>query len=400
MNTDIEQRVRRGLSTASAPPDLTLDAAEVTRLSSRAYQRRRTGQSVVVGATALTVVASAAWAGGLLPQSVQRALPAAPWSACPLGPSEDGTHTVIHTDRLDPVVVPVAGGGSLLAGFTQACGESTIVLGSIEGDSPTVPAELTSQGGASWEGRAAPAFWIQQVEVGDRHALALLLPQEAIAAQLIGPTQSQFVDLSSAADLPGTALQVVAAADQLHSGDELATLVERDENLTTEWGPGVVNRAYVGTSDDYARSSTWVALDRLGQLWAMHDGSVLGPYLVADPVRGNATPTEHVNAPVAIDLGALKPGEQDASSHGSVERTYLVVAPVPGEVTVAETAPSPDAAASAATLLSTTQMHSDTLTPLYAELVTVEAATQEHSVHLTWAQSGESDGQPVSLLTP
>lgn len=295
---DVEELVRRGLVDAPTPAGLGLEADEVTRIASRALRRRRTGQGLLVGMATLAVATTGLWAGGWLPGEVQRVLPAAPWSSCAL--TWNGTGQDVRLADVDHAVVPLAGGGTVVAGVARGCPAGDVLfLAAHPGAPQDLPERLPLQGGL--EDRPAEdraTTWLQGLRVMEGTEVSggtdvtgrvdvtsgvdvtgVLLPSGDRDLTLVGP-DAVHRPTTDPVPVPGTGLDVLVLEGYWPAGEEVAT-VRRDASglVATDWGAGIIARSWDSAADDASRTGTWVAQDRQGQLWVMHDGEVRGPFL-------------------------------------------------------------------------------------------------------------------------
>lgn len=378
MSTDIEQQVRRGLADVPTPAGLALDAGTVTQVASRARRRHRTGQALVAGMSSLAVLGAAAWAGGALPATVQRALPASPWSSCPL--TWNGTGYDVRLDAVEHAVLPLPD-GTVVVGQARGCPEYDGAFFAATGTpaddlSQTVPLQ---SGHELREGYQAGRSFLADLRFGEQHALGLMVPAGSREVRVVGPGAVRPVPDEELVRVPGTDLLATALTDPV-SMPSTSSVVWRgpDGLVRTLLGPATADGVDIAVTDRHEGFSTaesWVMTDSSGDQWVMRRGLVEGPY------------------PASATAYAVPFPTQDR------DRTELVVVlPEAGTVTLG------DNAAAGWTLLETERLGDDPAPdarPLHAVVVTLEGVEADQPLPgLEWAPAEDGEPQAVEVVEP
>lgn len=362
---DLEQELRRELSTAATPPELTLDAAGMTQLASGAHRRRRAGQVVGAGVASLALVGTLAWAGGALPTSVERALPASPWVCAVTG--WNGESPRIDLGLLDEVRVPVTG-GTVVAGVTEGCPFEAYVTGATTPDAGSDDATVAMSGGLGVEDSmgVTAVSGFGDIPVGDSVVMGITLSPGGVRdLQVVGP-DAVHRPSQDPVRVPGSSADF-AVVEGVRTGDALAVVYRGADGLVrTAFGlgqDGVTPRAF--TPQD-GPVDTWVAQGIDGDLWAMHRGEVRGPLAVGTEPVALALPDPARSD--RVDVIVIPPSRGDVVVDGGEvgPRTWLDTNPEADEVGL-------------------------------AALVTTVRVEDEGSWTLTW-QPEDGDPQPVQLV--
>lgn len=286
MSTDLETRLRAGLADAPTPAGLALDADAVTRLASRAHRRHRTGQALLGGMASLAVLGTSLWAGGWLPDGVQQALPASPASTCPLSWGNDPD---ISLDAVEHAVLPLPGGGTLVAGEARGCPDGDLLFLTATTAAPDqLPATLPLQGGQGTDPEQdVRSAWMNGLQLEDgRRVTGLMVPAGATQLTVVGPDALHEPSVEPV-HVPGTALDVVALEDYWPAGEDLAQVWRGADGLVhTGWSAGVTGRVWQGDDPGAHLTDTWVGEDRQDQHWVMRRGEVQGPFETTSPPHG------------------------------------------------------------------------------------------------------------------
>lgn len=264
MSTDIEERVRTGLADAPTPADLRLDADAVTRLASRSHRRRRTGQAFLGGMASLAVLGTVTWAGGWLPGEVQRALPASPWSACPL--TWNGTGNDVHLDAVAHAVLTLSEGGTVVAGAARGCPDGDrLFFAATKAARGELPDTLPVQGGLQdrTDENDQLTSWLQGLRLEDgREVTGMMAPRGASGLVLVGP-DAVHEPTSDPVDVPGTGLAAAVLEGYWPQGEDLAQVWRGADGLVrTSWSAGTTARVWQGDDPAAQLTATWVGQDR------------------------------------------------------------------------------------------------------------------------------------------
>lgn len=373
MSTDIEQRVRSGLTDAPTPADLRLDADAVTRLASRSHRRRRASQAFVGGIASLAVLGAVTWAGGWLPGDVQRALPASPWSGCPIAGYGSGEQYV-HLADLEHGVIPLQDGGTVVVGLAQGCSAGDLLIMSATPEPvDALPATVPLQGaiGNDVDSRMEDlSSWWSGLQLPDgRRVTGVMLPHGATDLVRVGPDAFD-VPSTGFVPVPGTDLDAVVFEDHWPDGEDLAHVRRGADGLVrTSWGAGITSRVWQGDDPAATLTDTWVGQDRQEQQWVMRDGQVQGPFPVTAEPYAVTFPTD---TPVRVEVVVVLPervGELRLEDGTTLDALWL-------------------------------DSHEGEPT-LHAALVTLEDLTPgEPPPDLAWVTDRDADPQPVSIVQP
>lgn len=278
MSTEIENQVRRTFAEAPIPAGLSLDAAAVTSGFSRTHRRHRVGQALLGGVASLAIASTATWAGGWLPADVQRALPASPWSECPL--TWNGSGSDVDLQAVDHAVIPLSGGGTVIAGVARGCVDHDQLFFAATEASDTLPATLPVQSGVEDRPETDSTLsWFSGLRLQDGQTVtAVMVPRGSRDTTVVGPDVVQS-PTASPVQVPGTGLDAFVLEDYWPDGEELATVWRDADGLVhTAWNAGITARAWQGTDPSAELTDTWVGQDRQGQHWVMRNGDVQGPF--------------------------------------------------------------------------------------------------------------------------
>lgn len=373
MSTDIEQRVRASLASAPHPAGLRLDADAVTRVASRSHRRRRTGQALVAGMASLAVLGPVAWAGGWLPGEVQRALPASPWSWCPISGSLSGERAIQLAD-LEHVAIPLRDGSTVVAGLAQGCPEGDLLLMSATPEpADALPATVPVQGALGNDvdpHMEELSSWWSGLQLPDgRRVTGVMLPHGATDLVRVGPDSVE-APSTSPVRVPGTNLDAVVFEDSWPDGEDLAQVWRGTDGLVhTSWSAGITSRVWQGNDPAARITDTWVGQDRQEQQWVMRDGKVNGPFPVSAEPYAVAFPTDTTDGVEVVvvlpkDIGELR--LQDGTT-----LTTLWLDAQEGEPT------------------------------LHAALVTLASLTPDEPLpDLAWVTDTDTDPRPVPVIQP
>lgn len=282
MNTDLEHRVRTRLADATTPSDLTLDADAVTRLASRNHRRHRTGQALLGGMASLALLSSASWAGGWLPDPVQQALPASPWSGCPL--TWNGTGSDVELSAVDHAVIALPDGGTVVAGVARGCPDGDrLFIAATHADPDALPETLPVQGGLEDRpGDDHATSWLSGLRLEDgQEVTAVMAPRGSQDTVIVGPDVVHEA-ATTPVRVPDTGFEAFVVADYWPDGEDLAQVWRGGDGLVhTAWSAGVTSRVWQGDDEAAEFTDTWVGQDRQEQQWVMRGGVVLGPFEVS-----------------------------------------------------------------------------------------------------------------------
>ncbi|WP_299518869.1 hypothetical protein [uncultured Serinicoccus sp.] len=384
MSTDIEQQFRRSLAEATTPVDLLLDPAEVTRLAARSYGRRRTRQVLVGGMASLAVLAAGAWAGGWLPGDAQSALPASPWT-CPITRSggEVGAGTVA-ADQIDGAMLPVQGGGTVVAAQVEACG-GVLVFATSTAGSDSLPEKLDVQTaiGADADSSDQVVGIEGEMRVGDRLVVARMTTADVGQLTVLTVNGATVVPQDEIVPVPGTDMVAYLIQGPAAEGTQIATTWRSSDGLDHVAPRSVTSEArdQDAVPGDRATES-WVGRQADGSLWFMRRGEVAGP-------------VDAHGAPVAVPF--------DTSLDGEVE--LLVVGHGPGQVSLADPEPPPgESTGDPSEVVRTVSLSGESFVgqePVYAELVTLTGLRSEDPMPgMVWTPADGSPPQQVEVIEP
>lgn len=369
MSTNIEQRVRAGLADTAHPAGLRLDADAVTRLASRSHRRRRTSQTLIGGVATLAVLGTATWAGGWLPHGMQRALPASPWSACPISGYGQSS---LHLDTLDHAVIPLSDGGTVVVGLARGCpGGDALVMSATVEPANALPDTVPLQGGLGAGPDDSP-FDSGQIALrlpDGREMTGVMVPGEVWDLARVGP-DAIHEPSEQPVRVPGTNLSAFVLTDVWPDGEDLAQVWRGADGLVhTSWSAGITSRVWQGTDPAARLTDTWVGQDRQEQQWVMHDGQVRGPFPAS---------TE----PYAVVFETRTTSRVDV---------VVVLPDNVGELRLADD-----------TALTTHWLDSQEGEPtLYAALVTLDDLSPDEPMpDLAWVTGTDTDPRPVTVVQP
>lgn len=397
MSTDMEQRVRDSLADAPTPAELRLDADTVTRVASRSHRRRRTGQALLGGMASLAVLGAATWAGGWLPGGVQRALPASPWSGCPIsgGLSDDAS---LRLAAFDHGVIPLSGGGTMVVGLAQGCpGGDVLVMSAIPEPADALPETVPFQGGLGADldpQMDSLSAWWQGVRLPDGQEVAgVMVPGGATDLVSVGP-DSVHEPSSEPVRVPGTDLDAFVFEDYWPDGEDLAQVSRGTDGLVrTSWSAGITSRVWQGSDPAGELTDTWVGQDHQEQQWIMRDGEVQGPFSVSTKPYAVLFPADDADRVEVVVVAPEGGGELSRADGGELSRAG---GGAPGRADGGEPGIEADTAPEALWLES-----SDGDRTLYAALVTIDVDEAGELSALEWTPSGEgATAQAVEVLQP
>lgn len=368
MNTELEQHVRDEFGAATTPPGLAIDPEGMTQLASRAHRRRRAGQVAGAGTASLALLLTLAWAGGALPGSISRALPASPW-VCAVSGWSGGPDPTLDLDLVDEVRLPVSGGTVVAAIASQGCPFPVVVTGSTSAPPDQASGEIAMTGAVGMDARDSIRYsGIGDVPVGDEWALGITLSPSGVRdVQVVGPGEVRR-PAEDPVRVPGSQYDFAVVEDLRASVDAPLAVVYRGPDGLVRSLFGLTQddiappRAWQGPSD--SETDVWVAKDSHGDVWAMREGEVRGPMTDrSDPV-GQIFETDDE---ATIDLVVTTPDRGDIAVEGGLVES----------VEWLSTNPSADDVG------------------LAAALVTVRLS-EPAVLEVTWQPSGGSS-QPVAL---
>lgn len=386
MSTDIEQQVRRSLAEAPTPADLVLDPEQVTRISARSYGRRRSGQVLAGGMASLTLLTVGAWAGGWLPGDVEGALPASPWT-CPITRSggEAGIGTVA-TDQIDGAMLPVQGGGTVVATLVEGCGGGGVLTFATSSASPdSLPERLKVQTaiGADADSSDQLVGIEGDLLVGDRPVVGRMTQAGVEQVTILTSEGATAVPQDEIVPIPGTDMVAYLIQGPAADATQIATVWRSSDGLHHVAPRSVTSEArdQDAVPGDRATES-WVGEQADGSLWFMRLGAVTGP-------------VDAHEDPVAVPFAAAVDDEVE----------LLVVGPEPGEVSLADPEPPPgENTDDTAELVRTVTLSGESFVgeePVYAVLVTLIGLTPDEPMpRMVWTPSDGSPPQQVEVIEP
>lgn len=394
MSTDIEQRVRAGLADTTTPADLRLDADTVTRVASRSHRRRRTGQALLGGMASLAVLGAVTWAGGWLPGGVQRVLPASPLSSCPISDGLSEGPAVRLAD-LDHAVIPLADGGTVVAGLAQGCsGGDAVFMAATPEPADALPERVPMQGGLGVGPDVGPiTAWWQGLQMPEgRQVTGVMVPGGASKLVTVGP-DAVHEPSSERVSVPGTDLDAYVFEDYWPDGEDLAQVWRGSDGLVhTSWSAGTTARVWQGSDPGAKLTDTWVGQDRQEQLWVMRDGEVQGPLEVSTGPWAVAFPTDD---PDTVEVVVVVP--EDGGELSLADDDVLGVADGAGSSPDGRDEAGPDDDALKASWLGSSEGDRT----LHAALITLELDEAGVPPALEWTPAGEGvTSQPVVIREP
>lgn len=260
------EALARSLHAMDDPVGLTLDTQVVLRRGRRARRRHTLARGATYVTPAL-LVAGGLWATGALPQSVQTALPAAPWACDPAShPSSIGS------DLPSATLAPPTGGKDLVvAVFSCDPDGAGWLLAGQHTEGSTEPVDVRSGMESSSEDAITGPLIVRTTDGAE--VLVGTVSRTAKDLQVIGRPDAVILREPMA----GTALDAFAVAGVAPSDQVgLAWREEDSEQLHTKWSQALSRTVY-GVDQDFETARLWVAQDRAEQWWVL-GSEVMGPF--------------------------------------------------------------------------------------------------------------------------